>query len=174
MEYTFTLTYRLSEADSNQDAIVERLGEAGCDDALIGIGQPGRLALEFTREAASAELAMVSALADIKRAVPSAQLIEAAPDFVGLTDVAEMVGVTRQNLRKLMLGYRANFPLPVHEGSSTVWHLADMLDWLKVNVAYQLEPATLDVAKTTKQINLAKQARQIAPHFNQKVFALVA
>ena len=85
-QFTFTLTYRLSEADSNQDAIVERLGEAGSDDALIGIGQPGRLALEFTREAASAELAMVSALADIKRAVPSAQLIEAAPDFVGLTD----------------------------------------------------------------------------------------
>ena len=82
--------------------------------------------------------------------------------------------MTRQNLRNLMLGYRSNFPLPVHEGSSTVWHLADMLDWLKVNVAYQLEPATLDVAKTTKQINLAKQARQIAPHFNQEVFALVA
>ncbi len=173
MEYTFTLTYRLSEADSNQDAIVERLGEAGCDDALIGIGQPGRLALEFTREAASAELAMVSALTDIKRAVPSAQLIEAAPDFVGLTDVAEMVGVTRQNLRKLMLGYHSSFPLPVHEGSSTVWHLADMLDWLKVNVAYQLEPATLDVAKTTKQINLAKQARQIAPQINLEVQAFV-
>ena len=173
MEYTFTLTYRLSEADSNQDAIVERLGEAGCDDALIGIGQPGRLALEFTREAASAELAMVSALADIKCAVPSAQLIEAAPDFVGLTDVANMVGVTRQNLRKLMLGYSSSFPLPVHEGSSTVWHLADMLDWLRVNVAYQLEPATLDVAKTTKQINLAIQARQIAPQINLKIQSFV-
>src|SRR5439155_384770 len=82
---------------------IERLGAAGCDDALVGIGQPGRIALEFTREAHSAEAALVSALTDVKRAIPSARLIEAAPDFVGLTDVAEVVGMTRQNMRKLMI-----------------------------------------------------------------------
>ena len=49
MEYTFTLKYQLTYADRDPDALVERLGEAGCDDALVGIGQPGRLALEFTR-----------------------------------------------------------------------------------------------------------------------------
>ncbi|PSD31181.1 transcriptional regulator, partial [Stenotrophomonas maltophilia] len=46
MEYTFTLKYQLTEDDSDPDDLVERLGEAGCDDALVGIGQPGRLALE--------------------------------------------------------------------------------------------------------------------------------
>lgn len=56
--------------------MVERLGEAGCDDALVGIGQPGRLALEFNREAADADEAVRSALADVRRAVPSAKLIE--------------------------------------------------------------------------------------------------
>lgn len=174
MEYTFTLTYRLPDSDSNQASIVERLGAAGCTDALIGIGQSSRLALEFTREAASAELALISALTDVKATVPNAQLIEAAPDFVGLTDVAEVVGVTRQNLRKLMLGYGDNFPLPVHEGSATVWHLADMLEWLKTKVAYQIEPTTLAVAQATKQINLAKLARQITPHINGEVNLLVA
>ncbi|HEY4066705.1 MAG TPA: DNA-binding protein, partial [Burkholderiaceae bacterium] len=84
MEYTFTLKYQLAEHDSDADALVERLGEAGCDDALVGIGQPGRLALEFTREAKSAKAAVRSALADVKRAVPSAKLVEAVPDFVGL------------------------------------------------------------------------------------------
>jgi biotin operon repressor len=29
-------------------------------------------------------------------------LAEAAPDFVGLTDVAELTGMSRQNMRKLM------------------------------------------------------------------------
>ena len=76
MEYTFLLKYQLSEADNDPDALVERLGEAGCDDALVGVGQPGRLALEFTREAESAQAAMRSALADVKRAIPSARLIE--------------------------------------------------------------------------------------------------
>lgn len=105
MEYTFTLKYQLAEDDRDPDALVERLGEAGCDDALVGIGQPGRLALEFTREAESADTAVRSALADVRRAVASARLIEVAPDLVGLTDVAEIVGVSRQNMRKLMLAH---------------------------------------------------------------------
>ena len=49
MEFTFTLKYRLSELDCNHDELVERLGAGGCEDALVGIGQPGRIALEFTR-----------------------------------------------------------------------------------------------------------------------------
>jgi hypothetical protein len=43
------------------------------------------------------------ASSDVRAALPEAILIEAAPDYVGLSDVADSVGVTRQNLRKLML-----------------------------------------------------------------------
>ena len=42
MEYTFTLTYHLPQADCDLDALVERLGEAGCDDALVGLGLAGQ------------------------------------------------------------------------------------------------------------------------------------
>lgn len=59
--------------------LIERLGAAGCDDALVGVGQPGRMALEFTREAGSAQGAIQSAQADVSRVVPTAQLFEAAP-----------------------------------------------------------------------------------------------
>lgn len=135
MEYTFTLKYQLADNERDPDVLVERLGEAGCDDALVGIGLPGRLALEFTREAESADAAVRSALADVRNAVPSAKLIEVAPDLVGLTDVAEMVGVSRQNMRKLMLANPGSFPAPVHEGSASIWHLADVLAWLQVRVA---------------------------------------
>ena len=109
MEYIFTLKYQLTEHDNDPDALVERLGEAGCDDALVGIGQPGRLALEFTREAESAQVAVRSALADVKRAIPSAKLVEAVPDFVGLTDVAEIMGVSPQALSGI-LAYNAPKP----------------------------------------------------------------
>ena len=78
MEYTFTLHYRLSPADQNVDDLIERLGAAGCDDALVGVGQPGRMALEFTREAGSVQSAIQSALADVSRVVPTAQLLEVA------------------------------------------------------------------------------------------------
>lgn len=77
MEYTFTLTYRLPENETDMDALVERLGEAGCTDVLIGIGTPGRLGLEFSREAETAQEAVRSALADVKSAVPDLILVEA-------------------------------------------------------------------------------------------------
>ena len=174
MEYTFTLKYRLSEADCKHDDIVERLGAAGCDDALIGVGQPGRIALEFTREADSAQAALVSALGDIKGAIPSAKLIEAAPDFVGLTDVAEVIGVTRQNMRKLMVSHAMSFPTPVHEGSSSVWHLAEVMAWLRGRGTYKVEPAVFEVALAAMQINLAKEALQVTPRISREIRALVA
>jgi hypothetical protein len=97
VEFTFTLKYQLQASDT--DALVERLAEEGCDDALVGVGQFGHLSLEFAREAGSAKEAVESALADVRRAVPDAKLIEATPVLVGLLDVAEIMVVSRPNLR---------------------------------------------------------------------------
>jgi predicted DNA-binding transcriptional regulator AlpA len=173
MEYTFTLKYQLSAQDCDQDAIVERLAEAGCDDATIGVGQPGRIALAFTRESATALRALVTALKDVRRAVPSAQLVEAGPDFVGLTDVAEVAGVSRQNMRKLMQSHATDFPVPVHEGSTSLWHLSDVLAWLTNRGGYDIAPEVVEVAKSAKQINLAKEVRMLEPkvarHFDNLV-----
>ena len=158
MEYVFTLKYQLADSDSDLDALVERLGTAGCDDALVGVGQPVRLALEFSREAGSAEEAVRAALVDVKKAIPSARLIEASPDLVGLTDVADVVGVSRQAMRKLMLTHRATFPMPVHEGSASIWHLAEVLDWLMTRGGYQIDVGVLDTAKVALEVNIAKEA----------------
>ena len=162
MEYTFTLKYQLADDDRDPDALVERLGDAGCDDALVGIGQPGRLALEFTREADSADAAVRSALADVRSAVPAARLIEVAPDLVGLTDVADIVGVSRQNMRKLMLAHPGTFPAPVHEGSASIWHLADVLTWLQAKGSYSVAMDVLEVACVALQVNVAKEGRRLS------------
>ena len=169
MDYTFTLKYQLAAHDSDPDALVERSGEAGCDDALVGIGQPGRLALEFTREAESARAALQSALVDVKRAIPSARLVEAAPDFVGLTDVAEIIGVSRQNMRKLMLAHPGSFPAPVHEGSASIWHLADVLAWLQAKGSYELGQDILEVAEATLQVNVVREKRRLSGPFPKEL-----
>ncbi|MFZ2290148.1 MAG: DNA-binding protein [Halopseudomonas yangmingensis] len=158
MEYIFTLKYQLADHDSDLDALVERLGAAGCDDALVGVGQPGRLALEFSREADSAEEAVRTALSDVKNAIPSARLIEASPDLVGLTDVADIVGISRQAMRKLMLAHRGAFPMPVHEGSASIWHLAEVLDWLKTRGGYRIDSGMLEAARVALEVNVTKEA----------------
>jgi len=162
MEYIFTLKYQLSDSDADLDALVERLAEAGCDDALVGIGQARRLALEFTRQADSADAALRSALSDVYNVIPTATLIEAAPDLVGLTDVAEWVGVSRQNMRKLMLSHSDSFPAPVHDGSTAIWHLADVLNWLQAKGNYQLDSELLEVAKVALAINVAKESLRLS------------
>jgi hypothetical protein len=174
MEYEFTLKYQLAADDSDHDEIVERLAEAGCDDATIGVGQPGRIALVFARDGSTALAALMSALEDVKRAVPSARLIEAAPDFVGLTDVADVAGVSRQNMRKLMLSHAADFPIPVHEGNPSVWHLWDVLAWLNTRGGYDIKSDVLEVAKSAKQVNLAKEARELEPQVNRQLEDLIA
>jgi predicted DNA-binding transcriptional regulator AlpA len=173
MEYIFTLKYLLIEDDGNPDELVERLAAAGCDDSLIGLGIPGRIALEFTREADSAREAMLSALADVKRAIPTARMIEAVPDFVGLSDVAEVVGVTRQNMRKLMVNAKS-FPIPVHEGSAAVWHLAEILSWLDAKGSYQFDKSILEVAQTAMQLNFAKESRRQASNIGSDIWELTA
>ncbi len=121
--YEFGLTFAIPE-ETDLDALIERLGDAGCDDATVGVGRRGRVALSFTREAGSAAEAVFSAIGAVRRAISGARLVEASPDLIGLTDVAALLGVTRQNARKLLLGCATPAPPPVHEGRPTLWRLA--------------------------------------------------
>lgn len=155
MEYEFNLKFKVAGGDTEHDAIMRRLGDAGCTDALVGFGVPGYVSLEFVREAESAEEALLSAAKEASAALPGAQLVEAGPDFVGLTDVADLLQMSRQNMRKLFVGNDA-FPAPVHGGNASVWHLAQVLLFLKER-QYQVEPSVFDVAVTAMHVNLTKE-----------------
>jgi predicted DNA-binding transcriptional regulator AlpA len=109
----------------------------------------------------------------VRRAVPSATLIEVAPDLVGLTDVAELIGVSRQNMRKLMLTHPGSFPAPVHEGSASIWHLADVLAWLQAKGSYSLTEDMLEVASVALQVNVAKEGRRLARSGSEELKTLV-
>jgi predicted DNA-binding transcriptional regulator AlpA len=174
MEYAFTLKYQLAANDCDHEALVERLGEAGCDDATAGIGQPGRIALAFTRESPNAWMAIHTALRDVRQAIPTARLIEAAPDFVGLTDAADATGMSRQNMRKLMLAHAADFPAPVHEGNPSLWHLSDILAWLNEREGYSIDADLLEIANSAKQVNLAKAALKREPRAGRELDGLIA
>ena len=173
-EYDFTLKFALPSPDANLDDCVEQLGAAGCDDALIGVGRRGRVALAFTREGETAELAVLSAIADVKSALPDARLVEAAPDLVGLTDVAELLDVSRQNMRKLILTSRAEPPVPVHEGKPTIWRLSKLLLWLREEKNYPVEEGLISLAKATMQVNLAVELRDADEILQAELRALVA
>lgn len=160
-EYEFTLKFRLPDVDADPEQCVEALAAAGCDDALVGIGQRGRIALDFARGARTAFDAIASAVRDVRKAIPGAALVEASPDFVGLTDVADIAGFTRQNMRKLMMTHAATFPVPVHEGTSSLWHLAPVLLWLELHQRRDVDSVLLEVARINMMLNIAREARSL-------------
>src|SRR5438105_645038 len=65
-QFQFTI-HLLSDVELTR-AFEDALYEAGCDDALVGTVD-GNVVMDFTREAASEEKAIASALTDIKRAI---------------------------------------------------------------------------------------------------------
>lgn len=163
-EFNFTLRYRLPDTSGDPGVLERHLLDAGCDDALLGIGRPGRLALEFCRQAASARQAVLSALADVRQAVPGAELIEVSPDLVGPTDVADLLGMSRQNMRKLLLAHPQTFPAPVHEGSASIWHLADILSWMQARGSQKVSSELAELAAAALQINVAKEQARLVQH----------
>ena len=160
-EYEFTLKFRLPDVKTDQEQFIDALAQAGCDDASVGVGQQGRVALDFTREAANALEAIVSAVQAVKDAIPGAELVEASPDFVGLTDVADLVGCSRQNIRKLMISNLATFPVAVHEGSQTFWHLRPVLDWFSETQKRAIDRSLIEVSEVTMRVNIAKETRSL-------------
>jgi hypothetical protein len=153
--YEFTLKFQLADPQADPDRYADELYGNGCDDAVIGVGRKGKIALQFMREAESANGAILSAIADVRKAIPDAKLTEASPDFVSISEVAVLLGCTRQNVR-ILIERGVNVPPAVHEGTSTLWHLADLLTWLKESKAYAIDPALLEVAQTTRLINSIK------------------
>ncbi len=171
-EYEFELLFKINTNEAMND-LIEKLYEAGCDDALIGSGRKGMIGLSFTREATNAVEAFESAIKDVKKAIPSASLVEAKPDFAGVSDIADTIGCSRQNVLKLFASNEA--PIPVYSGNASLWHLSEALQWLNEgNKAkrYNIPEWKIDVATTAKEINFAVEASRTQAHLSiRQLFA---
>lgn len=164
MIWDFVLKFRLP-AGVTPEETVDPLYEAGCDDALVGIGLPGYLGLSFGREAETAVEAITSAIADAQRAVPGAELVEVGPDLVNMTEISHILGTSRQNVRKYFIGQIKSLkkapPPPVHSIDPPLWRLSEIIPWARVAtslpVPAEVEPVALEAARR----NLALQRERL-------------
>jgi hypothetical protein len=151
-EYEFELVFRLPHGEE-PDQYFQTLEEV-CDDAIVGTGQQGFIALDFCREADSAQEAVYSAIKDIRRVINGAILVEASPDLVGITDVANILEVSRQYIRKLMSDVRFLAPEPVHQGTTVIYHFSEILRFLNESNKKKIEASILEIAETNKKLNM--------------------
>ncbi|MDB9312425.1 hypothetical protein PN462_04855 [Spirulina sp. CS-785/01] len=149
-EYDFALIFKLNSPHLNPEEYCDQLYEAGCDDALIGVGKTGYIALDFIREADSGLDAIQSAINNVKSVLPDAELVHISPDLVGVKELANIFQCSRQNIQKLVK--KTTFPNPAYQGYQVIWHLADVLNWY-ADQDYPVNRELLEVAQLTISIN---------------------
>lgn len=171
-EYEFVLRFQLPENNDQPEEYLDALYEAGCDDATIGVGLPGYLGLDFCREANSAEQAVLSAIHDVKRAIPNSKLTEVTPDLLNITEIADLISsrlqkVSRQAMRKYAFAQvakmKSRFPAAAVTSSSPLWHVDEVLCWLVENNKTDKAKALtlLETSKTARTLNIKLQAQAI-------------
>jgi hypothetical protein len=165
--YEFTLNFTLSNSEQDPAELVENLYGEGCSDALLGIGRLGQLSLMFAREANSAQWAVFSAIKDVQSVVADARLHSLEPDLVGLSDLAHRLGFSRQYMRKLM-DRNPDFPVPIHQGNPSLWHLFELLNWLITRKDYDVSEELLQIAQVTRQLNVMIQEASVEAEFREQ------
>jgi predicted DNA-binding transcriptional regulator AlpA len=131
MKYTFTLV--LDGPNPLADENLDRLYEAGCDDATFG-ERDGVFIADFDREAASFSDALLSAIRDIEYAVPGLRVVRVEPeDLVTASEIAARTGRSRESVRLLFEGRRGagEFPRPVAwlADRTRLWRWSEVCQW---------------------------------------------
>jgi hypothetical protein len=130
---THQFTIIVDGPDLQEEAHVQALFEAGCDDATVG--RVGTLQyLDFDREAEIFAEAVLSATTAIETAVPEARVIHLEPDdLVTMAEIAERTGRTRESVRLLTSGQRGpgGFPAPATHFKSRyrMWRWQAVAAW---------------------------------------------
>lgn len=176
-EYEFVLRFQLPESEAQAEQYLDALYEAGCDDATIGVGLPGYIGLDFCREADSAEKAVISAINNVKNAIPDAKLTEVTPDLLNITEIADLISsrlqkVSRQAMRKYALGQvakvKSRFPAAAVTSSSPLWHVDEVITWLVENSKTEKNEAQtlIETSRAARAFNLRLQAQAIESDFS--------
>jgi len=125
------------------DEVLDRLFEAGCDDATASI-QHGVLYLEFSRSDASLEHAILSAIHDVTNAEIGAEVRRVDQyDLVTPAEIARRIGRSRQLVHQYIRGDRGpgGFPAPDRQlrGAHPLWSWCSVSRWLAAHDLLQPE-----------------------------------
>jgi len=132
--HSFHFTLIVDGPDLQDEALIDALFEAGCDDATIGRSDGVQYA-DFDREAAALDQAILSAVSDLER-VDGVHVVRIADaGLASMAEIATRLGRTREGVRLLISGARGpgGFPPPVTDprGRYRLWRWSEVASWFK-------------------------------------------
>ena len=146
--------------DVQNEALVDALFESGCDDGLVGRAE-GVQYIEFDRDAAHLDEAILSAVADVET-VPGVMVARIADaGLVSMAAIATRIGRTREGVRLLVAGARGpgGFPPPVTDPRSRyrLWRWSEVERWVATH--FGKEVGSFD-AEVLTAINASLELRR--------------
>ncbi len=159
------------------DSVAEKIYGGGCDDATVSECR-GAIAMDFMRDAATFEEAVLSAIRNVMDLGYAVANVD-PDDYVNEQEIARRTGRTRQSIHLLISGQRGKggFPAPATHVTSSrpLWHWHEVAQWLKENgiwgdddgvdraVTVALTNAALEVLKhEEKSVQILAQLRRPA------------
>ncbi|MGH3441229.1 MAG: hypothetical protein ACRDUY_04135 [Nitriliruptorales bacterium] len=145
--YSFTLI--LDHREELTDEGLDRLYEAGCDDATFGMAS-GVVVADFDREAPSAEKALRSAIETVEELVGPVHHVEPG-NIVSTGEIAERLGRSRESVRLLASGEQGpgTFPIPVSGAASRLrlWSWPEVLAWCVDELGPEIDPHLIELTE---------------------------
>ena len=74
-EFQFDVMIRLPQGCPDIWDVLDRLFQAGCDDAVVGLGTPGLLGLSFIRQGTDREAVIAGAVRDALAGLPEGVVV---------------------------------------------------------------------------------------------------
>lgn len=174
---TFEFTLILEGGDALNDAALDSLFDAGCDDATFGEVDGCQYA-DFTRKARSLAEAVGSAKRAIESAIPEIRVIRVEPDdLVTAAEIAERTGRSRESVRLLVAGERGPgaFPVPVSHLKSRgrMWRWTDVARWFSDSLGEEFPAGkeanflaamngALEVRRMASRLERSKEREEVA------------
>jgi len=159
VEYEFQIFCR--DVDMSDDSFLDRLYEAGCDDALVSF-KDGYVCLDFSRASESAEDAVLSAIRDFGHSAVGGTVERIEPDdLASLSEIARRTGVTRASLQKYARGISKvgeDFPQPAANISGTrreLYSAAEVINWMHAKERVVLPEHSTELVNVIAKINQA-------------------
>ena len=144
-------------------SVEDALFNVGCSDATLSM-QYGLLYLEFSRSAKSLEVAIISAINDVRKANIGAEVLRVDEcNLVTASEIARRIGRSRQLIHQYMTGQRGpgGFPPPECHltDNAPLWAWCAVSYWLvQNNLLRQEESRNAEVVEAIN--NWLESARQ--------------
>lgn len=177
IEYDFTLV--LTGIDGLTPEVVEALAESGCDDGTLAM-RSGRPYITFSRSAASMKDAILSAIADVRKANIGADVLRVDDcNLVTQSDIARRIGRSRQLVYQYMTGERGDgdFPAPACHitDKAPLWFWCEVAYWLwrnnLVKESILRDAEEVDTINNVLELNRRKQEN---PELAREVIGVVS